>query len=132
MSDIPDVPEIIQIPTSGGSVEATGATPEQRMKLFYGVCVPLRLALAYIVYKNADSTPLKIVVLLLSAFAVYSNLLGLNSGRHVWWDRRVHLLVAGLILVSSVAGKMNYVAFLMLFDILFGVGSSLAIKPWQI
>ena len=127
-----DVPDILDIPTSGGSVEASGASPEQRMQLFYGVCVPLRIALAYIVYKNADSTPVKMLVLLLSAFAIYSNLLGLNSGRNVWWDRRIHLVVALSILVSAVAGKMNYVAFLMLFDILFGVGSSLAIKPWQI
>ena len=127
-----DVPDILDIPTSGGSVEASGASPEQRMQLFYGVCVPLRIALAYIVYKNADITPVKMLVLLLSAFAIYSNLLGLNSGRNVWWDRRIHLVVALAILVSAFAGKMNYVAFLMLFDILFGVGSSLAIKPWQI
>jgi len=131
MSDVPEIPpEIPEIPISGGSVEASGATPEQRMKLFYGVCVPLRLTLTYIVYKNMDNSMIKMLVLLLSAFAIYSNLLGLNSGRHVWWDRRVHLFVSVAILMSVFAGKMNYVAFLMLFDIIFGIGSSIAIKPW--
>ena len=117
---------------SGGVVEASGATPTQRKNLYYSVCVPLRLILAYIVYKNVNSTPMKVLVMLLSAFAVYSNLLGLNSSRTVWWNRSFHLIVALSMLIFSVAGKMEFVPILMVFDVLFGLIHSFSIKPWDI
>jgi len=117
---------------SGGVVEASGATPVQRKNLYYSICIPLRLVLAYIVYKNVNSTPMKVLVMLLSAFSVYSNLLGLNSSRKVWWNRSFHLIVALSVLVSSVAGKMELVPILMVLDVLFGLIHSFSIKPWEI
>lgn len=117
---------------SGGVVEASGATPSQRKNLYYSICVPLRLILAYIVYKNVNSTPMKVLVTLLSAFAVYSNLLGLNSSRDVWWNRSFHLVVALSMLVSSLSGNMELVPILMVFDVLFGLVHSLSSKPWDI
>ena len=118
--------------STGGVVQSSGALPIQRMKLFYGVCVPLRLFLAYIVYKNIKYTPIQVLVALLSAFAVYSNLLGLNSSNKVWWNRQIHAIVAVAILLSTVAKKTDYVPYIMVFDVVLGVASSVANNPWNV
>lgn len=116
----------------GGIVENLGASPSQRKKLFYGVCIPLRLLLAYIVYLNPTSYPMRLMVTIFSASSMYSNILGLNSTNSVWWDRKFHFTMSSLSLILSMTDRIEYVPSIMVIDILYGVIHSFASDPWDL
>ncbi|CAM9256855.1 unnamed protein product [Sphacelaria rigidula] len=113
-----------------GVVESAGATPSQRKKLFYGVCVPLRLLLAYLVYRTYSFLWVQGIVLSVSLLSVYLNILGLNSSNEIWWSQKFHLVLSSKIVFCLVAGRSEFVPYLMLLDVFFGVMTSLARDPW--
>lgn len=113
-----------------GIIEGSGATPDQRKKLFYGVCVPLRLLLAFIVYRKYSSVTIQGIVLAFSAMSIYTNLLGLNSSNDIWWSQKFHLFVSIKIVLCLITGRPEYVPYLMVVDVLYGVLISFAKDPW--
>ena len=113
-----------------GIIEGSGATPDQRKKLFYGVCVPLRLLLAFIVHRKYSSPAAQGIVLAFSTMSIYTNLLGLVSSNEIWWSKRFHLFTSIKIVLCLIAGRPEYVAYLMMGDVLYGVLTSFAKDPW--
>lgn len=113
-----------------GVIESSGATPSQRKKLFYGVCVPLRLLLAYLVYRTYSSPWVQGTVLSVALLSVYLNLLGLNTSNDIWWSQKFHLMMSLKIVFCLVGGRPEFVPYLMLLDVLFGATTSLAKDPW--
>lgn len=113
-----------------GVVEKSGASPGLRKALFYGVCVPLRLFLAWIVYANLSSPSLQVILLIVSAISVYINLLGLNSSNDIWWTQEVHLLTSLSTFLFLVARRPEFVPYVMVFDVLYGVLTSFTRDPF--
>lgn len=113
-----------------GVIENSGASTCQRKKLFYGVCVPLRLFAAYFVYRTYSSPLVQGIVLMLAFLSAYMNLLGLNTSNDIWWSQKFHLLSSLKIVVCLLGGRPGFVPYLMLVDVIFGVASSVAKDPW--
>lgn len=112
-----------------GVVEKSGASPGWRKALFYGVCVPLRLFLAWIVYTNL-SPSLQVILLIVSAISVYINLLGMNSSNDIWWTQELHLLTSLSTFLILVARRPEFVPYVMVFDVLYGVVTSFTRDPF--
>lgn len=113
-----------------GIIEGSGATPDQRKKLFYGVCVPLRLILAFLVHRKYSSPIVQGIVLAFSTMSIYTNLLGLNSSNDIWWSQKFHLFVSIKIVACLLIGRPEYVSLMMVSDVLYGVLVSFAKDPW--
>lgn len=113
-----------------GLIEKSGATPSERSRLFYGVCIPLRLLLAGFVYWKSTSPIVQGLILTASAISVYINLLGLNTSNEVWWSRGFHTLTSLTIFLFSLGGFESWVPGIMILDVLFGLFTSFARDPW--
>lgn len=112
-----------------GIIESLGAAPATRKFLFLAVCVPLRLAIAFAASKAHERREFRGVVILGSLFAVYTLLKATDTD--VWWNRRVHGAHALAVLVlAAVVVKPEYVSHVLLSDVVFGVLTSLAKKPF--
>lgn len=119
-----------------GFVESSGATPSQRKSLFYGVCLPLRILLAYTVYLLSDSPLIRGFVGVSSALSFYTILLSLELGSApsgiVWWSREIHLVTSALTFFLVVGGRVDLVPVVMVVDILYGLVTSFARDPWAL
>lgn len=113
-----------------GLIEKSGATSGQRKVLFYGVCIPLRLLVALIVYWKSTNPAVQGLVLTAFAVSVYINLLSLNSSDRVWWSREFHTLTSLTSLFLLLRGFPSWVPGIMVFDVLFGLVTSFARDPW--
>ena len=115
-----------------GVIENSGATPDKRRRLFYGVCVPLRLLLAFIVYRKYSSLTIQGIVMAFSVMSMYANLLGLNSSNEIWWSQKFHLLTSMKIVLCLVSARPEFVPYFMVVDVLYGVVTSFARDPWSV
>ena len=115
-----------------GLIEKSGATPSERSRLFYGVCIPLRLSLALFVYWKSTSPIVQGILLATSAISVYVNLLGLNTSNEVWWSRGFHTLTSLAIFLSLLGGFRSWVPGIMILDVLFGLLTSFSRDPWNV
>lgn len=114
-----------------GVVEMMGASPLLRRNLFYGICIPLRLGLATIVFQKWYSPHVREILLFFSVISVYVNLLSsISTSNNVWWKREVHLVSGVLVVFGTLGGKRNAVFGVLVLDVLFGLITSLTQKPW--
>jgi len=114
------------------AVQNAGIQPtvHNRMILYYGLCIPLRLSLVYASYKYKDHPHLPMVVLALSVFTVYRLTKNLNGPE--WWSRPFHVFVAVLLSLVSfliIQKKIDsaYISYILLVDVLYGFTHSLFI-----
>ena len=102
--------------------------PRERLALFLGVCIPLRLLLAWVVVPR---TPPWLVVL-----ALMTTLLWLETKRRgevdpaVWWSRSSHELVVLTCLLLVALGQTDHLPKLLTLDILLGIGLALWTSPF--
>lgn len=92
-----------------GVFESMGATKGQRAALFYGLCIWVRLGLAYVVYDAALSSPSVTSLVVAGAAAMAAVYNGYNawySTNDVWWCRGCHAIIAA---VLSVVAMLSYV-----------------------
>lgn len=119
-----------------GVVEKMGASPALRKKLFFLVCIPLRLLLSLFVAINLSSSDLVMgAVMVFSATSIISisfNYLSSISSKSVWWKQEVHLLTSVLILAGTLHRHDKFVSLVMLADLVFGVITSLLQNPWDL
>ena len=113
-----------------GVIESAGFSPSSRKYLFYMVCIPIRLAMVALAYKFHDNPLFKIATLLAAMFSVRTTVNKMITDGGVWWSRGAHTLSSGLIASSIVVGRSHYTGFILLADIIFGVSSSIVVKPW--
>lgn len=122
----------------GGSFKSNGYTLNQRRGIFYGVCVPVRLLLAYLAWYLATTRngiyakKLGLVVFVLSAIAVYT-IYNCLDDETVWFSRRFHLttslillVVSGLVVTDNI--DATFISYVLLVDVLVGALSAVFLQ----
>ena len=113
----------------GGLFVKNGFSPIEREHLFYMVCIFFRLFFAGIVYNFSDNKYIQYGLIFFSLTAVYLNYSKLDEC--VWWSRKFHLIIASAILIITlltITKKIDpnkYASYLLYFDVLFGIVSSM-------
>lgn len=115
-----------------GILEKSGATPNERMCLFYTICIPLRLFLTMFVFWHSSSTIVQGVLLLTSLTSIFTNFRGMKTANENWWSQNFHLLTSILIFSSVIGRRSDVVPYVMFADVVFGLSTSIARDPWDI
>ena len=126
-----------------GALESAGFDKSQRFFLFVLVCIPLRLSFSFFAHRFRGSSIVKAILLLVSVLAVITNaksISGVSGSGNPWWSRKVHLvssvLLAGTLMVllsnsgSNDSNLSRIPSLILLADVLFGVGSMVALRPF--
>jgi hypothetical protein len=120
--------------TSGVLWHVFHFSPAQRQALFFGVCVPLRLAVAYVAYKYLTLIPLLVVLSAVSALKLATDLRQANpnpTARGQWWSKPWQLMVAVSIVLSFWSlpkrSSKRVVPFLLAAGVLGGVVQALMV-----
>ena len=115
-----------------GAIESLGFSPNKRMLMFYGICIPLRMSIAYSAELFHEETSFRIIAFLSFLFSIYSNISGILSENTnpVWWNRKLHLIspIIGILILLS--GKTQFLSRLLFIDVAYGVINSLEKNPW--
>lgn len=126
---------------NGGAVMSMGYSPEKRKLFFYTACILVRFLMAFGVYTFYRRKELSYLIPLFAIYSIYINLKQIfndkKKGKCVWWSRPFHILNGSAVLLLSVfkislfnLHPNRLVSFLLLIDVLFGVGTSFIKKPW--
>ena len=109
----------------GGFFERSGFSLSQRKLLFTGVCIWVRLFLAYMITQYAHLKKVQYGILFFSMVSLYVNI---KSLRHdVWWSRKVHASIAFAMCVYSILCIMDksmnpkYLGYIFAFDVFMGI-----------
>lgn len=114
-----------------GLVESIGASVWQRKVLFFGMCIPLRLGIAYAAWKAHTRKGFVCLAATFSVIAIFINA-AKASDSSVWWSRRAHGAHALAVLVlASMLNKPAYVPHVLLSDALFGLLSAFIQQPFR-
>ncbi|CAM9157940.1 unnamed protein product [Ectocarpus sp. 12 AP-2014] len=124
------------------SVAATaGFSPRQRCFMFYGICIPLRIALSAAMFKYPKFVghPLArsaVVVAGLGSFFFNSDRmrqdLQQQRSNNVWWSRPAHMLSGILIALSFIISPRTTVpATVLATDALVGLTTAVYTKPFK-
>jgi hypothetical protein len=106
-------------------------TIENRKRIFYTLCIVLRLFLAGLVYQLKNNIWLPYIILCISIYTIYrltNNLYG-----KWWWSRPFHLLISCLLAIVSILVILKkvdgkYISYLLYLDVFGGFTQSLFIK----
>ena len=103
-------------------------TIENRIRIFYTICIIARLLLAGSVYYLKDQKLLPYITLLISSLTVLR--LSKNINGRFWWSRKFHILIAILLIINSILIiKFNkykeYISFLLYIDVFGGLIQSI-------
>lgn len=124
--------------TNGGYFANHGSSPERRQKLFYGVCIPVRLALVIGVFAAAYHIPIITAwaAIVIGCIVVLRNMFVERGCR--WWTPSTATIIGGAaVLVGAlVVMKIDGVTPLLLGGLLLahlatGVVHSIQVKPWD-
>ncbi len=117
---------------AGGYFESLGYSANQRLVLFSMVCIWVRFALAYIVYRFHANPYVKIGIgcAALAIFITNITLLCDPQSSQVWWCREIHALNAGLICSAILLGYSSWCAPIMVFDTLVGIMTAVALHGY--
>ncbi|CAM9866354.1 unnamed protein product [Ectocarpus sp. 12 AP-2014] len=112
---------------------AAGFTTRQRSRMFYMVCVPLRLSLSAVVYYCGGHSLARsaAVVSGLASFFFNSKKIRDAAPNETWWYRPVHMLAGVSVSLSFVASSNTVVpSAILLVDALVGLATSFYNKPF--
>ena len=79
-------------------------TPQTRKKVFYLICIVVRLFLYSLVYVYKDSKWMPYVLTILSAFSMYhlySDIKNNVNNNRQWWSKKFELIISILVFLSS-------------------------------
>jgi hypothetical protein len=96
-------------------------SPEQRRIVFYGVCVPTRLSVAYLLNVFPRSVVLARVFAALSLVKLGNDLRNDISNPNQWWSKKAQMVTSVCVLFANV----RLVPWLVAFDVLIGVVQAL-------
>ncbi len=111
-----------------GIIEKYGASPSDRKILFYSVCIPIRLLLVYLAYKNQHKKSFRVISILLGLTSVYLNF---TKNDNVWWKRDVHGYHSIVLLILAIFDHTKYIPHVLLSDVLYGFTTSIIKKPFK-
>ena len=107
-------------------------TPENRTRVFYTICIVLRLLIAGVVLQYKDNRYLPYILLILSlftAYRLYNNLYG------QWWWKRIYHMITSLFLaiiclaiIFKKTNHMEWMAYVLYLDVFVGIVQSLGVK----
>lgn len=125
----------------GGLFRNMKLSNKQLMLMFYLICVPLRLTLAYLVTQYGTRIDILYGLLIIAFISVIMNMRSLmNRSSKVWWIREFHLYI-GVVSVFVICGALlgtdngrevlsKVLGGILTVDVLVGVGVSLSKKPF--
>lgn len=94
------------------------STPLKRA-LYFGVCVPVRLTLAYILFSNEKSFYVRWALVIASSVSVIRNSSLLHE--NVWWSRSTHLNTSVIIFLLAVLNRIKMASTVMVYDVVIGL-----------
>jgi ABC-type Co2+ transport system permease subunit len=124
--------------------ETSPTLSEDRKKLFYTRCIPIRLlivlfvfSLSYITNKNIQSF-LSVTVMIISAYIIFK-LSGRSSEQLqcAWWSNNIEILQAvtafaiSFISIYNGVSCMTGIAVVLLFNVIAGLAQSSIKKPFS-
>lgn len=96
-------------------------TPSDRKKIYYFICIVIRLCLLLILYKYRSHTTIQYAALILSIFGIYHLSMSIkNDPDTQWWSRKFQLIMACLIALAAIlaiVGKIDPIYLSILFGI---------------
>ena len=127
--------------TNGGRLMRLGYSPAQRKQLYYGVCVPIRIALAVAIFITAWKAPKPTAwtaATLGTAIALYNAYLATQRGCRWWHPASMSIVAAAAAIVGAVyltTGNryvtLHLIGGLALAHVAAGVALSLQENPWS-
>jgi hypothetical protein len=105
-------------------------TINNRILIFYCICIIVRLLLAKLAYTYKDKYWIPYLTIMINVFIIYR--LKKNLYGNWWWSRPFHLVISILLVIVSILiilGKMNskYISYLLFIDVMGGFINSLLI-----
>jgi hypothetical protein len=95
-------------------------SPIQRKTLFFGVCVPIRLLIAYVTYHYPYPIMFPLIFIFATATVVKLGIDGIGNGTQYgtqWWSKWFQLLIALFIIL----GSRSHVVQLLLISVVGGI-----------
>ena len=119
---------------SGGFFESLGYSSFQRLLLFCMICIWVRFAIAYFIYRFHTNPYVKICIGCVALLACIMNITLLCDplSSQVWWCREIHLLNAGLMCSAILLGYSSLCAPIMVFDTLVGIMTAIVLHGYAI
>ena len=107
-------------------------TIENRRRIYYTICIFIRLTLAGIIYYLKDYKYLPYIFIIISLLTIYR--LSKNLNGTFWWSRKFHILICLLLIINSIYiilknKYQNYISYLLYLDVLIPLIYSLS-NPW--
>ena len=124
----------------GGVLRNRGYHKKQLMAMYYGICIPLRLFGAWLVWKySSEETWMLWVLLAVGVWGFIANMRGMLRSEMTWWLRELHLFVSiavacvALFVLSgwlSTEFGRNILTTLLLVDVGAGLLWSVSSRPF--
>jgi hypothetical protein len=111
-----------------GALRSMGYSNKQLAILFYMICIPLRFSFPIIASKAKNVPILKVIMVLAGLIAAGINTSRIGAG--TWWHTKVHIATSIAIVLSLLIPGPIKPEYILLFDVLYGVSSSLFIRPF--
>ena len=99
----------------------------QRKSFFYGVCIWVRLLIAYSAYKYRNERWFLPLVAVVSGLVVFFDSTKKSDDDSVWWSRTFHYYVAATVFLAAIGQmlfgqfrKLPIVSLLLLIDVSYG------------
>lgn len=107
-----------------GVLARNGVSLYMRKYMFYLICIPLRLSLAYGLYKYSYIPTVRVLSIFLSVIATLNVYLKMKENDEVWWSRKFHFASSLLITFLTVFNRFDLASLTMASDVVFGVWTS--------
>ena len=107
-------------------------TIENRKRVYYTICIFIRLTLAGIIYYLRNKKYLPYIIILLCLLTIYRLFKNLNG--KFWWSRKFHVLICLLLIINSILiikknKYQKYISYLFYLDVLIPLIYSFT-NPW--
>jgi len=120
----------------GGMFKNAGVSVRRRAALFYGVCIWVRVGVAFAFMFAADAWYTGTLAIVLAASVVFT-IAELMQESRVWWNRTVHSLMGFAVMISAIVGLVKKtdgvvyaISVILLADVAWGVFHSLVVRPF--
>lgn len=106
--------------------------PSNRKMVFYGICIWVRFALYYYIYKHRDEKYIPYVIGALAVGSIMNLKNSVDNPGRQWWSKRFDLMISILLLISCVGAIMKklptvYIPYLLYLSLISGIIQSLTV-----
>lgn len=106
--------------------------PLNRKKVFYGICIWVRFALYYYIYKHRNENYIPYLVGALAIGSIINLKSSIDNPGRQWWSKRIDFVISVLLLLSCI-GVINrkvpsiYIPNLLFLSLALGIFQSLSV-----